>query len=381
MKFNLFILFCLVVFSCSSPDESYQIIDMSKNDAAISTIELNSYTSLESTDKAIIGEIRCFLYYKDHFYIFDKYKAKALFIYDKSGSLVYKTEHGKGPGEINELLGFYIDTLNNKEDYLLLFDYPKIIKRDLYGNYINEKVNLHEQLHKMIKVGKEQFFAFTQWPAQNEINEDKSKFNDLDRQTYTLINNPFSEEYLEYNNYFGFPIESEQNAVSLPKPMSVYNHEISCLVPLDNTIYSFRDKQMVPRYKVDFGKLTITNRDLEKGLIYVDPAIHEKLRAGRMNEIYESNQFVFFSYYYGHNKLHGVYSKKHKKTAVLNDLLKRDGLPDAKLIGIHGKQIICWVDSEEFKDFIMKNPQLAKENKYLSSTINPTLMFLTINEE
>jgi hypothetical protein len=111
---KFFIIYLFINTSCT---EKYSIekITMFENNPNLFNISIEKIISLETcNDACLIGEINKIEYFRNQLYIFDKYHAKALFIYDNTGKLISKTQKGNGPGETIFPVGFYIDTLVKK---------------------------------------------------------------------------------------------------------------------------------------------------------------------------------------------------------------------------------------------------------------------------
>jgi len=141
---RIYILLIIPLFSCVHSSDNIEdakktgTIHIShRNEAVIpdTLFEEVNYAPLETTKESMIGEVNKLVVTDNRFYILDKILAKTLFVFDKTGSFIFKLKvTGKGPGEVLEIMDFCI-----YENQLLLLDYRKVLFFDLDGNFIREK--------------------------------------------------------------------------------------------------------------------------------------------------------------------------------------------------------------------------------------------------
>lgn len=93
---------------------------------------------LETNSKSIIGEIDKIQFYDGNYFILDRRKQKAVFVFDSLGSFIQKIGNvGKGPGEYIDPVDFIIK--NNEIEILARF-LKKRIKYSLNGDLIKEDI-------------------------------------------------------------------------------------------------------------------------------------------------------------------------------------------------------------------------------------------------
>jgi hypothetical protein len=136
MNKTKFISLCVVILFLISCKEKKQSVGVSTS-KAIYTINLDSVKNeetplnvsvifknvrtiiLEDHDYAIIGAINEIQVFDNYIFVFDKFKAKKLFVFDKNGKYVRQIGNsGQGPGEYVELNDFCINK-EKREIYLL----------------------------------------------------------------------------------------------------------------------------------------------------------------------------------------------------------------------------------------------------------------------
>jgi len=193
--------------------------------------------------------------------------------------------------------------------------------------------------------------------------------------TYSLVDNAFDKDYL---NFFPFPATADQTSITLRKGMSYFKNEIRCLVPLDNTIYSFDGKSMNAKYYIDFGNLSINKSDLKRGLDYIDAVIRNKTKAGRIDDLIETDQFIIFSYYFGSNRQFGIYSKINKKAAVFTDILRKNGLPNISPMSCIGNKLICVIEGDELESLDSHKYKIF-DDIHLKKSNNPIVMIIDVS--
>lgn len=372
------IIFFIVLFilnTACTHKKSVKKIEILKNHADLFSISVRGVISLDDcSDSCLIGTIDKLTYFRKRFYILDVYHARTFFIYNNEGKLISKSKLGKGPGELIRPRTFYIDTLSNDTGSIFLFDDTKgIISFDLKGRYLGTQVNHGLEAYDIVRFDENSLLVYTTYPSMSDRKSGKSQ-EEMSWYIYALVDNSFKKDI---RNFFPIYGRDDRLAISLYTGMAFYKNEIKCLVPLDNNIYSFNGKTMNAEYYIDFGKLAITKSDIKQGLDFIDPAIKNKIRAGRCYRLMETDQFMIFSYYFGQDKLFGIYSKKDKKAAVFNDILKRNNLPyNTAPIACIGNKIICAIDVDE-----LSNQDINKNSIFNNCVLynNPVLMFMNIS--
>ena len=123
-------------------------------------IDSIEYIPLETRNDILIGEINRMALHNDRFYLLDKYTAKAIFIFDKTGKHINTiSAFGRGPNEYISPKSISVDKFNNElilvdsNDYSLLY-------YDLDGNF-KRKEQCGIRFSDVLRITKEDFLIYT----------------------------------------------------------------------------------------------------------------------------------------------------------------------------------------------------------------------------
>lgn len=372
---------CFFLFLISSSCVKHghvEKINMCENNVSLFSIALAESIVLDShDDSCIIGDISKLEYFNGRYFIFDEKYAKSLFIYTDSGNLIHKTKEGHGPGEISTLDAFYLDSIAYKKSVLSLHGY-KFVDLDFNGNLLGERKYPGIVIKDLVRYNEHGFLVLSAYPINEDMEKIRNGIN-VDSWYYLFVDNDFKI----ISSFFPFPAYADQNAMALRRGMTFHNNEIKCMVPMDDHIYRFDGKGMTPQYQIDFGNLSIDKNDVKKGLDYIDPSIKKGNKAGRFNSLFETDEFILFSYFFGkddHNRtgrLTGIYSKRLKKAAVFNDVLKKSGLPyHITPVACKGNKIIGFIDAVRLEEL---DKEMISRLNIPGTNINPLLVVLDVN--
>ena len=147
------IVFPLFLFSCNLKKEKTYDLDRTIKNENFINIKIDSLNEkkaliistifkrvklvpLETNENCLIGRINHVEFFDDTFYVLDKTRAKALFVFDLNGHFIRKIgRRGKGPGEYITPSSFSID-MDNRQIYVL--DNRRILIFTTNGTFINQ---------------------------------------------------------------------------------------------------------------------------------------------------------------------------------------------------------------------------------------------------
>lgn len=121
--YTLIILFILVCCNKNNGATSFERITLKNEYVDLSKYLDFEFIPLETTKDNLIGIISNIKMTNDRIFIFDSYKANALFVFDKKGKYITQIgSPGMGPGEFAYLAGFDIDIINNN---IIIYDFKR----------------------------------------------------------------------------------------------------------------------------------------------------------------------------------------------------------------------------------------------------------------
>ncbi len=248
-------------------------------------IEDISFVPLETNRISILGDIDKIIYHNYHFYILDRFKQKAIFVFDKNGKFLNKIGVlGNGPGEFNDPADFII----NNSSIIEVLDrfHKKKIYFDLNGKYLNEKkINIYAS--KLHQVKTDEYVYYHYKPEHNN-----SQFH------LTLINENegYLKEYLPKNDAFLYASDF-QNFSSSEKNLYFFKS-------FDNYIYKISNGKFEPAFFLDFQSQFIKQSDFKNA-----KDTYEKINVlNSIPVITGINNLIFL-----HNHLFFVYFFNKKK--------------------------------------------------------------------
>lgn len=110
-------------------------------------------------------------------------------------------------------------------------------------------------------------------------------------------------------------------------------------------------------------------------------AIQNRQRIGLLDNLYETGQFIVFSYLDWNGMEFVIYSKKKRLSMLASQLFNTLGLPKMQIVGTEGERLICAINPEELNEMEISN---LIERGFLSDTItrmsNYILVFINICE-
>ncbi len=300
---RIYILLIIPLFSCVHSSDNIEdakktgTIHIShRNEAVIpdTLFEEVNYAPLETTKESMIGEVNKLVVTDNRFYILDKILAKTLFVFDKTGSFIFKLKvTGKGPGEVLEIMDFCI-----YENQLLLLDYRKVLFFDLDGNFIREK-KIDFAPENISVLNDQNVFLF------NNSHVSKNKFTDFHIAktdiSFTGIKKYFKPKRKEINSFYRF---------------QVYNNEMYVTTPQfgDYTLYKYTKNNIMPYINFDFGEYNIPKNKLNSQLDLLKP-MNDRDIIDNINILYflVGSNFSYFLYIQNKHPYCGIYFNKSQK--------------------------------------------------------------------
>lgn len=375
---RIYILLIIPLFSCVHSSDNIEdakktgTIHIShRNEAVIpdTLFEEVNYTPLETTKESMIGEINKLVVTDNRFYILDKILAKTLFVFDKTGSFIFKLKvTGKGPGEVLELRDFCI-----YKNQLLLLDYRKVLFFDLDGNFIREK-KIDFDPENISVLNDQNVFLF------NNSHVSKNKFTDFHIAktdiSFSDIKKYLNPKRKEIHSFYRF---------------QVYNNEMYVTTPQfgDNTLYKYTKNNIMAYRNFDFGDYNIPKDKLNSQLD-LRKLMDDKDIIDNIHILYFmiGSNFTYFLYVQNKQPYCGIYFNKsqnvicgshfetHKYASTIMHSVKNDKLYSAVSadIFIRFNEFINKRPNKEYKKFKDKSSSFQIAMHDISGLSNPIIV-------
>ena len=334
------------------------------------------FVPLETTKDNLIGIISNIKMTEDRIFIFDSYKANALFVFDKKGKYITRIgSPGMGPGEFAHLAGFDIDVINNN---IIIYDFKrKFMYYDLNTYKLITEKSMDISCCDFIILPQDEY-AFFHTNGFECLGKNKNNF-------VLITDTLFNPKKAYYKAEFTTPIisrNSSSNFYKLNNSYYMYNH----LLPY---VYKITDKTFKPTYQLSldsyrFPTIDFLKRETKGKSDYTK--LIDKHDFISSYGLYETKDFLWIPFHKGNMPpCTGFYDKKEKKGYILSlvDYFKSIGLgvlPFAK--GNTDEYIICEIKfDEDQKAKINKNKILKEAIENKSSDDNPILCLIKAKQE
>lgn len=240
MRFRFLLILFLFVLGCSDKSNNKISNELISVDPLIDNVLVASdiikkidYVPLETNANSVLGGVDKIIFHNGFYYILDRRKQKALFIFDKFGKFKNKVGTiGKGPGEYIDPADFIINK-NNKIEILCRFFKKKIIF-SLDGKFISEK-NIGFHATKFHQLSTDVFAYYHYKPEHNNLKYHLFVINDKEG---------FTNKYLPQNDVFLFASDY-QNFLE-------YNNQLYFTKSFEKNIYVLNSDNLEPKYTFDF---------------------------------------------------------------------------------------------------------------------------------
>ncbi len=329
-----------------------------------------SYTVLETNDNSLIVEPAEAFHIKERFYIVDG-KTSSVKVFNNAGKYLFDVGRiGKGPGEF---LNISDARLSSDKKRLLLFSNNSrgIYEYDLDGKFLRKTTLNFFASHFCLLSDNEMAF-YTNY----NVSLDSGPYNLLVTNSQGDIN----EKYF----YFGkheIPSFAFTGFLRSSKTSRLYANAFS------DTVFEIKKGKISPKYIYDFGRSRIPLKAMADYAYKGAPNI-----SYLGNQVLETNEAVFFDYFYKKRKRFGIY-KKTTNEVLTGDALEPDYLSsifftpigvsedNGKLISLlYAGRILYHMESDAhfINDVQRKDIHLYNLIKDLDEIENPILMTFNI---
>ena len=233
------------------------------------------FIQLETSEKALIGEIKLLETFEGKFYIYDRQTEK-LKVFGPSGEFLYDIGRmGQGSGEY---ISIHLFVINPKERKICVFDPMKMAVHEysLEGKFLQSKEHHQAKYADMKKA----VYA-------GDILYCLSSVNDEDNLnwTYTVLS---SNDYSVQERFRHYPVQSPQwHSYSLMyHPFSFINGEFHYTSLFSDTIYRYENGLEIPYILIETGKPNIPPTYFKNRELVNEPnkAYYEVLNDTRYSE-------------------------------------------------------------------------------------------------
>lgn len=344
MKY-LIIPILILFISCNNNSTNIINIDIDKtNYDNISIIDTIIY--LEASNRALIGEVTRLQYDNEHLYILDNVRSNSLFVFDKNGKFINRTNIGNGPGECIEATDFIIN-----DNRVYLWDQPTK-RMNIYDKnlkFIDSKTYNDCFIRNFRKINENSFLVF----SQTYIDQTPYDYLIYDS-TFSRITNKI---VTKNDNLLNLSLQSSISRESHPRYLKIF----------DNNIYAIKSNNELIDYRLDFGKLNITESDMKQGYGYVFEQSKKGKRIVSVDNLVCTNNYIGFSFVLK-NQLHScIHSLTTKKNYFFSPTINSPYLP------FQIKGII--EESSTFYGVIIQNETIEKRD------YNFGIVLLKLNED
>lgn len=352
--------FTLFIIGCSSNKLDNKIIKIELDQNVKSNIKAyaESVIKLETSQKALIGDIWKIEFFDNKLYILDIFYSKALFVFSIDGKFISRTILGHGPGEVMNPFSFYIDKKNSK---IMLWDQAlsSMFVYDLNLKYLgSQKYDI--LVRDFAKLGEDTFLLMS-YKLVNII--DKSNLNKSKLTTYSLYTNNFKKAIGHF-----LPVGIDAEGQVTGHPISQFRQTL-LIKPWDFTIYKIDNSEAKILYTLDFGKFSFKDSEQENSNDSKWEKVKKGNRIGSLFNLTESENFLTFAVYFRKKATTILYSKKSNNAIQLNSFFNDNSFPEC-IIGS-----VVENDTDVFIG-IVKDRKFGKSN----SNDNPILLFIKIKE-
>ena len=296
----------IVISSCADKRQD-QVVNINTANAIIisvspqksDTIFLSEITDsirlikLETSEQSMLGDITDIEYDSGIFFCFDSNKQifKSFYMDGRFHSIIGRK--GRGPGEFFNPGSFAINR-NNKE--IWLHDNGKqMLKYDYSGRFLGSvDFPLFMETSVFLKDG---VCCFT----SKFSNFKDNKTDDFWGAELSIVkDNGNILRYIPINKEL-YPAGGGHYLIVEPTPFSELNDSYTFHFTVSDIIYSINKSngEVEAKYAVDFGEYSYKNNIAEMEMVNMGQYIKEhQNRAGMVNNVIETEKYLFFTYYY-----------------------------------------------------------------------------------
>jgi len=358
------------LFSCKRTE--FKILEFAPDkDIHVPNVRIKSIIELETNDSCLIGEISKISIIPKSIIILDKFKSRGLFVFNSEGKFVSRTNIGRGPGEISDPWDFIIDKQNQT---IIVWESSNFSMMEYDYNLNFKKTEKYPGLflHSMEIIDNEHILVSSQSNPYLPQKDGDGKFLPYN---YFIYKKGFSELVNKL-----LPTKAEFCGFSPDVPICSTNR-ILFLNSLDFNIYSLNNYKPQIIYKMDFGKLTLTESDMNKGRSYILDQIRNGNKVGFFDNLFENEQFLSFSFGRWTKNHFYIYSKKTEMNYFSENIFRKKVLPKCLIKGIlNDGTFIAIVNAQDLKDFLPENNTYNINLQAISEFSNNYILYFSINE-
>jgi len=377
-KIYLIIIIPFLILGCSESHQKDSVlieINVDNNNFDCFEIKINKIIPLETTDSSVLGKITKIQKYEDNWYVFDFLHNRSIMCFSKNGEYSFSVSRGKGPGEIITPSDFYV----HKEKLFIKDNHCIAIYEHKNGEFIDKISTNNSLFNKFIISKSDDILTFGYSPPKRIIEKDTIKPNVVKESImlYKLLNNNYEETkcFLKGNYEFKYFVPH--------KPISKRGDHLLFVYPPSTKIYSYRKGDLKPSYKIDFGKYSFKEQELNRDIDFYISRIKEKKRIGFIDDINETSEFISFSFVKNiGEKSFALFSKKSHNAVLFKSLLEKSKLPDMSILSTFNDQFIGVFYPSKIKD---EELELLSKKWNLSDTLdqfsNPVIVTFRVTEK
>ncbi|MFV0266548.1 MAG: 6-bladed beta-propeller [Draconibacterium sp.] len=344
-------------------------IDLSKSISKVllkDILDSSTFCFLGRQSDCVIGEVDKILYHNNRYYILDKLQFSVI-VFDDAGNFIFRfCQKGPGPKEYTFMNDFTIF-----EDRLCILDSNAILVYTLSGEYL-KKVRLDFTATRLENID-DKYFAFFR-----HSNTERAKKLNFDL-IVTDDNGNVQKRYFPYSDI------DDKNNITTKQSFYVNNDEVSYIQRFNDTIYTFQNSSIAPKYVIDFGKYKIPSNPLENSKF--------QEFAYFIKDFQETSNVVVFSFTYSNTVYHAIYDKVTKEILCYRSYSTDDRFfikgsspvirVDDSLVSIFEPYDLAALLQDlksnrqsDYDEFVETYPQLSPLFKYIANEpINPIMIF------
>ncbi len=313
-----FALLLSITISCKKQDNEYETIKLKPKNEKVKMsqfVKNVEYIKLKTPKGLPIGDISNVIIHNDMLFVCHSSYNPLISVFDKNGVFKYNIgKIGRGPGEYSVIHSY---TINSDTDEIIINDLivQKAHFYNIDGTHI-ESIDLPIHALGFTYLNNNEY-AFWVGGLYNEgLNVNES----------TLSNLYITNEKLKVKDSF-LKIDDEFKGVtngSLPSSLSLYNNGVNIVSPLSYYVYNYSDGNFTTKYYMDFGSLECDFKyelgklnEMQKGAFFFK--FRETGATYYINQFFEFDNYMFFTFLSDDKMYSVVYDKKHKLPYVTLD--------------------------------------------------------------
>lgn len=382
MKRNAFKLFIMtsilmgvVLFSCKRNHEhqndGIKVIKIDTEDKQIGNpIKIREVIPLETSKECLIGTSKNVVFWNNRIIVLDDRGSKALFIFDETGKLLFKTRTGKGPGEV---IAPYAFNINKRDTTILLYELmgERFLRFDFNGNMVDfktitNKTNLN--IKDFYLLGRDTLLIF------HAIRSDYAK-DDPRRTTCSLLTDELSKV-----QQFDITLNKNKQSFYVTNPAAVTANQVLFVVPWCYDIYELTGTDYRIKYTFDFGDAAFSAEQRE-GLPALElfQLMGKSKKVGCLVSVMSINDLLIIDAAFGGGSQLFLHSLTKGRTINLDNYIQRGLLPKCRVWGL--KEDGCMYALVEPEDFMKFNDQNQGYCHYkITINSNPILISFQIDD-